>query len=43
VAVGYSMATARALIDEYQEIRTAKKAQFYFLFGTNERLEATHT
>jgi hypothetical protein len=40
VAVGYSTAAARALIDEYQEIRTAKKAQFYFLFGTSERLEA---
>ena len=39
VAVGYGVATARALIDEHQEIRSAKKAQFYFIFGTNERLQ----
>ena len=40
VAVGYGVATARALIDEHQEICSAKKAQFYFLFGTDERLQS---
>jgi hypothetical protein len=41
IAVGYSVATARALIDEHKEIGSVKKAQFYFLFGTNERLGAS--
>jgi hypothetical protein len=36
--VGYGVTTTKALIDEYQEIKSAKKAQFYFLFGTNEQL-----
>jgi hypothetical protein len=35
---GLSLGTARGLIDENDEIRKAKKAQFYFLYGTNERL-----
>lgn len=39
VVVGYSVATARALIDERKELKTAKKAQFYFLYGTREQLE----
>lgn len=37
--VGASVATARALIDEHKEVRSAKKAQFYFLYGTREHLQ----
>jgi hypothetical protein len=39
VVVGASVATARALVDEHKEIRSAKKAQFYFLYGTKEQLQ----
>lgn len=39
LAVGFGLATTHALIDESKEIRSAKKAQFYFLFGTGERLQ----
>lgn len=38
LVVSGSVATGRALIDEYCEIRSQKKAQFYFLYGTNEHL-----
>ena len=38
VGAGYGVAAVRAFIDEHQEIRAAKKAQFYFLYGTGERL-----
>ncbi|SBS78209.1 hypothetical protein MHPYR_520046 [uncultured Mycobacterium sp.] len=37
--VGVSVATARALMDERKELRSAKKAQFYFLYGTREQLQ----
>lgn len=35
---GFGLGTVRGLIDENDEIKTAKKAQFYFLYGTNEKL-----
>lgn len=38
VAVGCTVATGRALIDEYREIRDLNQAQFYFLYGTNEQI-----
>lgn len=38
VVVGGSIAAARALIDEQKEVRAAKKAQFYFLYGLQEGL-----
>lgn len=39
VAVGCGIATARALIDESRDVHDAKKAQFYFLFGADQRLK----
>ncbi len=39
LVVGYSLAAARALIAEHGEVRKAKKAQFYFLYGTNAAIE----
>jgi hypothetical protein len=38
---GMAYGTARGLIDEHDEIKKAKKAQFYFLYGTNEMLGIT--
>ena len=39
VVTGISIATAQALGDENEKIDDdAKKAQFYFLYGTRERL-----
>ena len=42
LVVGYSLAAARALIAEHGEVRKAKKAQFYFLYGTNAAIEQVH-
>jgi hypothetical protein len=36
-----SFALAKAMIDEREEINKEKKAQFYFLYGTEERLGIT--
>jgi hypothetical protein len=35
---GVGLGTIHGLIDEHAEIKKAKKAQFYFLYGTNEML-----
>lgn len=37
--VGGTVAIGRALIDEYKEIGSQKKAQFYFLYGANQQLD----
>jgi hypothetical protein len=37
--VGGTVAIGRSLIDEYKEIRSQKKAQFYFLYGTSQQLD----
>jgi hypothetical protein len=41
LVLGYSLTAARALIGEHEELRKAKKAQFYFLYGTNAAIGRT--
>jgi hypothetical protein len=38
---GVGLGTAHALIDEHKEIKKAKKAQFYFLYATDQMLGMT--
>jgi hypothetical protein len=39
VVAGIGIGATRAVIDERDEIASAKEAEFYFLYGTQEKLE----